>query len=60
MDPTGTDDTHQLLGTPSSRAGSVDLSQETLWSFGVTAAGQFHCNSLHQQPGRDCHQPLPP
>ena len=48
MDPTETENAHQLLGAPSCVSGSVDLPQGSLWSFSVTAAGQFHSSSLHK------------
>ena len=48
MDPTGTDNAHQLVGAPSGGSGSEYLSQEPSWSFGVTATGQFHSGSLHK------------
>ena len=48
MDPTETENAHRLLGAPSCVSGSMDLSQGSLWSFSVTAAGQFHSSSLHK------------
>ena len=54
MVPTGANNAYQLLGTPGYGIGNEDLFEGSSWSLSVTAAGQFHCSSIHQQSWGDC------
>ena len=45
---------YQLLGTPGYGIGNEDLLEGSSRSLSVTAAGQFHCSSVHQQSWGHC------